>query len=217
MAAMDEIRKTLSPLTDWMPPDVRDWLPVEAWWMILLVLALLALLLVGHLLRGLFRRRPRQVEWDTGLRLDLDECPLPAGPPGNPVLFAYHLPVQLRLVVLAPTGKEANLDGAAVERLLDRLVPGLAAVARNDRPLIRVWPRPLSHQGFINSFHRCTTKREPDTEPSRWILLAGRTQGTTPPVLLGLGLWAEEANTVGRLNLQPHQWLDVLRLRPAER
>jgi hypothetical protein len=64
---------------------------------------------------------------------------------------------------------------------------------------------------------RCTVKCEPDDQPSRWVLVAGRALGGRQPVMLGLGLWAEQPSTVGRLNLEPHQWLDVLRLRPAEK
>jgi hypothetical protein len=60
-------------------------------------------------------------------------------------------------------------------------------------------------------------KCEPDDQPSRWVLVAGRALGGRQPVMLGLGLWAEQPSTVGRLNLEPHQWLDVLRLRPAEK
>jgi hypothetical protein len=33
---------------------------------------------------------------------------------------------------------------------------------------------------------------------------------------LGFGLWADEPNNLGRLTLQPHQWLDVIRLRAVE-
>jgi hypothetical protein len=219
---MEEVRKALAPLTDWIPPDLRGLVQVEVWWMLLLVAGLAVLLLAGHLVRALWRalfrrrRRPRK-DWDRDLREDLDECPLPVRPPGERVLTAYHLPVRLRLVVVAPGSKEVEVDATAVERLLERLVPGLGEVAAHDRPLIRVWPAQLSQQGFINSFHRCTVRREPEGEPSRWVLLAGRTPGARPFILLGLGLWADEPNTFGRINLEPHQWLDVLRLRPAEK
>lgn len=219
---MDELRETLRPLTEWMPPDVRGLLAVEVWWLIFLVAALLALLVLGHLVRalwrGAFRRKKSPSDWDRELRINLDEdCPLPVRPPGERVLTVYHLPVRLRLVVLAPAGKEVDVDATAVERLLERLLPGLGGVAAHDRPLIRVWEPQLSHHGFINAFHRRTRKREPEGEPSRWVLVAGRTQSGRQPVLLGLGLWADEPSTVGRLNLEPRQWLDVLRLRPAER
>ena len=217
---MDEIRNALAPLTNWLPPEVRGHLPVEAWWLLELVAALALLLLVGWVVRavgrGLFARPRRKYDWDRALREDLNACPLPVRPPGERLLYLYHLPVRLRLVVLAPAG-QGDVDATAVERLLDRLVPGLGPVAANDRPLIRIWPPQLSGQGFSNAFHRCTVKPEPEGEPSRWVLLAGRTAGSHQPLFLGLGLWAEEPSTLGRINLEPHQWLDVLRLREPAR
>ncbi len=218
---MDEVRKALAPLTDWMPPEVRDLLPLEAWWSAMLVAALLGLLLAAHLLRGLWRgafKRPRrEVDWDKPLREVLAECPLPARPPGERELLAYHVPVRVRLVVVAPGGKDVDVDPEAVEALLDRLVPGLTEVALNDQPLLRVWPPQLSHQGFINAFHRCTIKPERDEQLSRWVLLAGRAAIAKQPLFFGLGLWAEQPNTLGRINVEPQQWLDVLRLRPTEK
>jgi hypothetical protein len=214
---MDELRRALAPLTDWMPPTVRDLAPVEAWWLIMLAAALALLLMVGLLLRraarALFVRKELPPNWERDLAEDLDECPLPVRPWGDPVLTLYHLPVRLRLVILAPVGKEVEVDALAVEKFLDRVVPGLGAVCAWDRPLIRVWPPQVSHTGFIGFFNRCTPKREGEEAPSRWILVAGRTMVGRQPVLLGLGLWAEEPNTIGRLSLEPHQWLDVLRLR----
>jgi hypothetical protein len=215
--SMERIREALKPLTDWIPPEVRQRLDVEVWWLILFVVGLFVLLLVGSLVRGvwrmLFRRPRRKVDWDKALRIDLDECPLPVRPPAGRMLAVYHVAVRLRLVVLAPGGKELDVDATAVERLLDKLIPGLGAVAAHDRPFIRIWPPQLSQMGFTNAFHRCTVKHDPEDEPSRWILVAGRTVIHKQPLFLGLGLWAEEPSTLGRLNLEPHQWLDVLRLR----
>jgi hypothetical protein len=109
-----------------------------------------------------------------------------------------------------------EVDATAIEKLLDRILPGLGAIAARDRPHIRVWPQQLSHQGFIAAFHRCTPKHEPDGEPSRWVLIAGRALLGRQSILLGLGLWSDEPGTIGRVNLEPHQWLDVLRLRSAQ-
>jgi hypothetical protein len=202
-----------------MPPGLRDLLGVEVWWLILLVAALAALLVAGRLLRAAWRALlapwKRKADWSQDRREVLEECPLPRRPPGENVLTVYHVPVRLRLVVVAPAGKEAVVDATAVEKLLDRLVPGLGAVAKQDRPRIRVWPPQLSTAGFTNSFHRCTVKPEPEEQPSRWILAAGRGVAGRLPVLLGVGLWAEQPSTLGRINLEPHQWLDVLRLRPV--
>jgi hypothetical protein len=97
------------------------------------------------------------------------------------------------------------------------VLPGLGAIAANDKPRIRVWPAQLSQPGFTAAFHRCAQKTEAEGEPSRWVLAAGKAMLGKQPVLLGLGLWAGEANTVGRLTLEPRQWLDVLRLRTPER
>jgi hypothetical protein len=213
---MESIRKLLAPLTDWLPPSVRDRVAVEFWWLIFLAAALLVLLILGRALRSLSRRRKRATDWDRDLRENLDECPLPVRPPGEQILSVYHLPARLRLVIVAPSGKDMQLDAIAVEKLLDRLIPGLGAVAANDRPRIRVWPAQMSYQGFAAAFHRCTPKREPEGAPSRWVLVAGRAQAGRQPVLLGLGLWADEPNTIGRVNLGPQQWLDVLRLRVRE-
>ena len=133
--------------------------------------------------------------------------------------MALHLSSigRLRLVVVAPPGKDAEVDALAVEKLLDATLPGLGGIAANDKPRIRVWPKQLSQQGFVATFHRCTLRSEPEGEPSRWILVVGRAMVGRQAVLLGLGLWAGEANTIGRLTLEPHQWLDVLRLRTPER
>jgi hypothetical protein len=214
---MDTLRSWLAPLTDWMPPHVRNLLDVEVWWLIFLTAGLLLLLILGLLLRRLFRslfRRPDSTrDWERDLREDLDACPLPTRPPGERILYAYHVPVRLRLAIVAVPGKEVDVDATAVEKLLERILPGLGAICERDRPRIRVWPQQLSQQGFVAAFHRCTPRHEPDGEPSRWVLIAGRALVGRQPVLLGLGLWADEPHTVGRVNLEPHQWLDVLRLR----
>jgi hypothetical protein len=34
-------------------------------------------------------------------------------------------------------------------------------------------------------------------------------------LLLGLGLWTDKPSTLGRITLEPRQWIDVLRFRPA--
>jgi hypothetical protein len=214
---MERVREALRPLLDWIPEGLRGRLDVEVWALLLLVVALAVLVVVGTMLRRALRRRRPVRHWERDLREDLDDCPLPVRPEGSRVLLAYHVPVRLRLVVVAPAGKEGEVDATAVEKLLDRMVSGLGDVARRDRPRIRVWPPQLSHQGFTAAFHRCTPKHEADGEPSRWVLVAGRTHPGRQSVHLGLGLWSEQPTTIGRLNLEPHQWLDVLRLRAAEK
>ena len=210
---MEEIRQTLAPLTDWLPAEVRDYLPTEAWWLVELIVVLAVLLVVLGLLRavgrGLFRRRRRDIDWDRELRVDLDSCPVSVGAPSAQV---YHVPVRLRLVVVAPGGKGVVVEEAVLVKLLERAVPGLGELVKRDQPRICIWPAQLSTMGFSNLFHRCTPTGQGEGEPSPWVLLAGRVQGRGPALCLGLGLWSEEATMLGRVNLEPHQWLDVLRL-----
>jgi hypothetical protein len=194
-------------------------------WMIRLVAlgvgVVLALLLLWWLVRAVGRlvfgrRKARGGDWDHDLTIDLDRCPVPKTSPGPRRLTIYHLPVRLRLVVLAPAGKDGDVDVTAVEKHLDLLLPGLGGLTRHDRPRIRVWPAQVSHQGFNAAFHRHTPKAAGRGELSRWVLVAGRAQLGRQTVMVGLGLWADAPNTLDRLTLEPHQWLDVLRLKSAD-
>ena len=178
-----------------------------------LVAFLLAAAVLGAVWRKLFRRGAKDdVDYDAALREDLEACPLPPPVPGPRRLTVYHLPVRLRLVVVAPAGHEGDVDATAVEKLLDLVLPGLGEVARQDRPRIRVWPAQFSQQGFALAFFRRAVRPEPEGHPSRWVLVAGRAQVGRNPVLVGLALWADEPNTYGQISLEPQQWRDVLRL-----
>jgi hypothetical protein len=97
------------------------------------------------------------------------------------------------------------------------VVPGLGAVIAYDRPQISIWPAQLSTLGFTNAFHRCTPTGQAEGEPSQWVLVAGRAQGGGQSLFVGLGLWADRPTTLGRINVEPHEWLGVLRLTAAEK
>jgi hypothetical protein len=202
----------LDELQTYLPEGVPAWaVAAGAGLLLLIVLALL----LRALWRALFRRARPEGAWDRELDIDLNACPLPTSPPGERRLTMYHLPVRLRLIVLAPVGRDGDIDATAVEQLLDRVIPGLGAAALIDRPKVRVWPPQVSQHGFAAAFHRHTRKAADRGEPSRWVLLAGRAQAGRQPVMVGLGLWADEPNALDRVNLEPHQWLDVLRLAPV--
>ncbi|HKI34115.1 MAG TPA: hypothetical protein VKA46_19840 [Gemmataceae bacterium] len=202
----------LDQLQSILPDGVPAWAVVAGVGVLLLIVLLL---LVRKLWRALFGRAKESDAWDRELDVNLDECPLPTRPVGQRQLTVYHQPARLRLVVVAGVGREATIDATAVEKLLDKVVPGLGAAAQTDRPRVRVWPPQMSHHGFTAAFHRHTRKAAGRGEPSRWVLLAGRAQAGRQPVMVGLGLWADEPNTIDRVNLEQHQWLDVLRLVPV--
>jgi len=210
---MDVLQEKLQPLIDLLPDTVREY-----WAIVFGVAALLIILIMLALLRAVFRavfgtKKTLQEDWGKKLREDLSDYPPPAGAPGKQRLTVYHVPVRIRLVVLAPAGKELEIEASQAEDLLNRVIPGLGGVAAHDRPRIRVWPPQLSQQGFATAFFRHTITGTKEGQPSPWILVAGRSQFTQPTVLLGLALWAEEPNNLGRLSLEPHQWLDVLRIK----
>jgi hypothetical protein len=217
---MDELKRQLTPLTESLPPEVRDFLDAGGWWLVLGVGALVVLFLLWAVaersLRVLFRRRPPSLEeLDSEFHENLATYPPPA-PTDKRRLSLYHLPVRLRLVVMAAIGTETTIDETNALPLLDRVLPGLGAIAAQEQPRIRVWPPQVSQQGFILAFHRRTQRPEPDGEPSHWLLAAGRAQWGRQAILLGLALWTEEPTTIGRLTVNGYQWLDVLRIKPEE-
>jgi len=212
---MDAIQEKLQPLIDLLPEKLRNY-----WWVIFGVAALLIALILLAVARGLLRaafgkRKTPPEDWAKRLREDLSTYPQPPGEPGKQRLTVYHVPVRLRLVVLAAAGTETEIDASQAEELLNRVIPGLGNTARIDRPRVRVWPAQLSQQGFATAFFRHTLTGVPEGQPSSWVLVAGRSLFTQPTVLLGLALWADKPNTLGRLSLEPHQWLDVLRIKEA--
>jgi hypothetical protein len=201
----------LGPLKDYIPAGVPIWAVLGAAAVLLLLVLLILLAIVRRLFRG--KRKLQGGPPDPALFIDLDECPMPADPPGSRRLTVHHQPVRLRFVVLAPMGRDADVDESAVDKLLDLLLPGLGAVARRDQPMVRIWPAQISQSGFTAAFHRHTPKAAQRGEMSRWVLVAGRAQAGRTMLLIGLGLWADQPNTLDRLTLDPSQWLDVLRVR----
>jgi hypothetical protein len=209
---VEELRQKLEPLTNWMPDDLRQAMPVEAWWGIYLLVAIVFLLVLWRLVFGGKRWRRRQAVGTAEVCEDLSDCP-PPPTAGAHVATVYHVPARLRLVAVAPVGKAVNVSPGQVEWLLDQIVPGLGQVAQSDQPRVRIFPPQVSHHGFAATFQRTTMKPEPDGSASHWIIVAGRGNVGKQSLAIGLAFWAEQPNTVGRLNLEPHQWLDVVRLK----
>jgi hypothetical protein len=217
---MDELKRQMTAVADSLPTAVRDFLEGGGWWIVLAVVVLVLLLLlwavVDRSLRALFRRRlPTLEEADREFRENLADYPPPERA-AAPRLSLYHLPVRLRLVVMAAIGTEASVMKDETLQLLDRVVPGLGAVAAGEQPRIRVWPPQFSQQGFTIAFHRRTQRPQPEGEPSNWVLAAGRAQAGRQPILLGLAFWTDEPTTMGSLAIDTYQWLDVLRIKTAD-
>jgi hypothetical protein len=202
---------------DWkdvFPESVRPHLDSPVGYAILALAGLVALLLLVFLVTTLWRilAGGRGKSDERGLREKLAEYP-PPGPPGPRRLTVEGIPVRVRLVVVAPVGKEHAIAEADVAELANGVLRGLGDVLAADRPRVRVWPAQLSRQGFAPIFHREMEKPEPEGRPSRWILVAGpaATSGRKL-ILLGLALWADAPNTLGRVTLDTGRWGEVLRI-----
>jgi hypothetical protein len=212
---MNAIQEQLQPLIDLLPEAVRPY-----WWAVFglvgILLVLILLGLIGGLFRRVFGRRKAPPEdWAKKLREDLSTYPPPPATAGKQRLTIYHVPVRIRLVVLAPAGKETEIEAGEAEALLNRVIPGLGNIAGHDHPRVRVWPPQMSQQGFATAFFRHTLTPQKEGQPSPWVLVAGRSQFNQPTLLLGLALLAHEPNNLGRVSLEPHQWLDVLRIKES--
>jgi len=217
---MEKLKQLLAPLTETLPPGVRDFLDAGGWWLVLGVLGLVILLVLWAILDRawrFFRRKPaRPEDAERELEEDLASYPPPPQPPGRQALTVYHIPVRLRLVVLAPAGTETSVDMKEVPRLLDQVVPGLSTIAGHDQAQIRLWPAQLSQQGFAITFQRRVERPEQEGQPSHWALVAGRAHVGKQSILLGLALWTDQPTTLDQVVLEPYQWLDVVRIKSAE-
>src|SRR5439155_24645486 len=153
---------------------------------------------------------------ERGLEENLATYPPPPGSPGPRRLLVEGEPVRLRLVVVAPVGRQTSLDAGEVESLLEHVQRGLGAIAQKDRPRVRVWPPQLSNDGFVVSFQRLTRRPEPEGRPSRWVTVAGQVQAGSKKVLLGMAVLADEINSVGHVMLKPDEWAQTLQIKKLE-
>jgi hypothetical protein len=213
---MDFFLKPPQWLLDPLPEGARNVMNNGGWYAILGVLALLMLLIVWKVLSGLralFASPPAPEPDDSFLRENLADLVPPESEPGPQRLLVEGVPARFCLVIVAPAGFGQQVEPGAVDKLIDRLLPGTGALVRDDRPQVRIWPPQLSHQAFGNLFHRHTILPHLEGTPSPWVLVAGLGKLGKEPLLLGLVLWADKPNSIGRLTLEPRQWRDVFHIK----
>jgi hypothetical protein len=174
------------------------------------VIGLLFLIVIGKVLFG---RGKGKGDSDRSLEENLEEYPelKPSG--GDRQLRVEGVPARLRLVVVAPAGTASEVDADEVADLLEKIVPGLGEIYKNDKPRLRVWPKQVSYQGFATHFHRNTVTGGKEGDQTRWIMVAGRAKLGKYQIMLGLALQSIKPNTVGRRTIDSHEWASVLRVR----
>src|SRR5262249_10679176 len=135
-------------LMDLLPQAGRDFLDAGGWYLVLAVALVLVLVVVGLVLRSLAkmfaRKEPPREE---GLRENLAEYPPAPGKPGPRRLHVEGFPARVRLVTIAPMGKQATVTAEQAEQLLEHVVRGLGNVCQYDKPRVRIWPPQLSVEG----------------------------------------------------------------------
>ena len=158
-------------------------------------------------------RRPRQIEFDTVNWAELNNQ---APPTDGPLLEAYHVPVRLALLVVAPAGRQAQLPSAdRMESLVEQIIPGLSDVVRQHQPKFSRWPQQLSSEGFVKSFFaHVDLPGNHGGKGTHWCAAAGRFEANGQTYLAGLVCRAIRENSLGEFTIEhPGKWLDVFRIR----
>jgi hypothetical protein len=146
-------------------------------------------------------------------RENLGDYPPPPKKSEDATLYVKNSPVRVRLVVVAPMGKQqARIDPDQVAALLDEVLEGLGTFTWADKPRVKVWPPQLSKAGFAPTFHRLVQSPDPEKQPSRWVLVAGPARAGDRPILLGLALLADQNVKHGKIDVQETEWPSLLRI-----
>jgi hypothetical protein len=164
----------------------------------------------GRFWASLFGAAPKSPEHNLLERVG--EYPNPPGRPGPRQLTVEGVAVRVRLIVVAPVGKNRPIDAEGVNDLVNQVIRGMKEVIERDRPRVRIWPPQLSNTGFAPTFHRLTETPDADEEPSQWVLVAGPASAAGKPILLGMALLADEPNELGKLIVSPERWAETLRV-----
>jgi hypothetical protein len=158
------------------------------------------------------QKRPHP-DLEKGQREDLAEFPPPPATAAGRRLEVNGVPVRLRLVVVAPAGKQqAPVTPDDVPELLDDVLRGLGGFVRADKPRVKVWPPQLSVAGFAPTFHRLVESPDAEGKPSRWVKLAGPARTGKRPILLGLAMLADEPCKLGDVHVETTEWGELLQV-----
>jgi hypothetical protein len=215
---LEPVEEATAPYTKYLPEPAQQFLKEGGWWLVLAALALLVVLWLRSTARRLRRalrhpkKRPRKVVHQKPI--DLNEITEGYTEPGPHQVTVKGLPARLRLVVVAPAGKDVtDLDPHIAGPLLEWVKPGLEEVMQADGPRVRVWAPQYSDEGFARTFFQRVPIPEPSGQRSHWVLVAGPLAVGRQRFHVGLGFYADEANRLRTIPLaREQQWAEVLGL-----
>lgn len=161
----------------------------------------------------LFGGRKKHVDVQAGLAEKLAEYPPPPAHKGSRILTVLGVEVRVRLIAVAPFGKnQSPISPDDVAGLLDDVLRGLGGVVATDKPRIKVWPVQLSATGFAPTFFRLVHSPDAEGTASTWVLAAGPARAGNRPILLGIAALARDPHKLGRLILENKDWVESLQL-----
>ena len=205
-------------LTESLPEPIRDQLQTPIGIGAVILVGAILLFIVAHfsgkMWHAMFGPPPKSPQ--DAFQENLTEYPPAPGVPGPRRLTVEGISARIRLIVVAPVGKSRPVDSDTVNDLLNSVIRGIKDVIVKDRPRIRIWPPQLSNTGFAPTFHKLTLTNMVEHEPSHWVLIAGPASAAGVPILLGLGLLADDANELGKLTTSPERWAETVRVVTVE-
>ncbi len=154
------------------------------------------------------RRRPTRS--DAGIHGENMADYPPPPPVGRCQLYFLNEPVRVRLVILAPLGRQGLPENP--EAHLEKSLRGLGRVLAQDKPAWRTWPAQLSAKGFMPQFLRFVHLPTKEHQPTPWQLVCGQIKLGGQMVAIGLVLLADEAIHRELRQVEPHQWGEQLRV-----
>jgi len=205
----------LDPFIRWLPDPARDFLAKGGIWLV----AAMATLVILIWLRGMSRRLWKALrKKNTGRKkpvklqiVNLGDIPRSGASQGGRRLTVKQLPARLRAVVLAPAGSDAGeLHRGMAEAILDHALPGLGDIADHDNPLVTIWPRQYSLDGFQQAFFSHVTRPDGDHKRSRFALLAGPITMGRFTIHAGLALDCGETCALGNIRVGKDKWADAI-------
>ncbi|NQT40438.1 MAG: hypothetical protein HQ581_23290 [Planctomycetes bacterium] len=175
----------------------------------------IGVLIVLLVLSKLLRRKRATVKGVTDLAIDVMALGNAPPPPGPPVLEFFNTPVRLAAVVLATAGRVRELPPLDQwDDLFDAIVPGLAAVVKTHRPLVRRWPAQMSTRGFAHTFFGHARLPGEGGKGTPWSSAAGLFKIEGQPIMAGLVLRTESTSSHAQEIVETEeQWLSMLRVK----